>query len=105
MPELHAASEGMLKWLKAPTLPRPFVLDLLDFVLGNSAAVFRSGSAYIAQTAHDYVASSNAHMPCTCMPMHILVHGFCSFVLYYVSLVNLNIELVLACLQHAECLR
>lgn len=40
-PELHAASEGMLKWLKAPTLPRPFVLDLLDFVLGNSAAVFR----------------------------------------------------------------
>ena len=41
MLELHAASEGMLKWLKAPTLPRPFVLDLLDFVLGNSAAVFR----------------------------------------------------------------
>lgn len=41
MPGLHAASEGMLKWLKAPTLPRPFVLDLLDFVLGNSAAVFR----------------------------------------------------------------
>ena len=36
-----AASEGMLKWLKAPALPRPFVLDLLDFVLGNSAAVFR----------------------------------------------------------------
>ena len=38
---LCAASEGMLKWLKAPTLPRPFVLDLLDFVLANSAAVFR----------------------------------------------------------------
>lgn len=37
----YAASEGMLKWLKAPTLPRPFVLDLLDFVLANSAAVFR----------------------------------------------------------------
>jgi hypothetical protein len=73
MPELHAASEGMLKWLKAPTLPRPFVLDLLDFVLGNSAAVFRWGSVYFAQSAHAYEGSSGAHMPCTCMPVHRVV--------------------------------
>ncbi|DBA68408.1 TPA: hypothetical protein ACH3X2_013711 [Trebouxia sp. C0005] len=43
---MATASEGMLKWLKAPTLPRPFVLDLLDFVLGNSAAVFRTMPAF-----------------------------------------------------------
>lgn len=43
---MATASEGMLKWLKAPALPRPFVLDLLDFVLGNSAAVFRSIPAF-----------------------------------------------------------
>lgn len=36
----------MLVWLKAPALPRPFVLDLLDFVLGNSAAVFRELPAF-----------------------------------------------------------
>ena len=44
---LFAASEGMLKCLKAPTLRRPFVLDLLDFVLGNSAAVFRYNTALL----------------------------------------------------------
>ena len=36
-----AANEAMLKWLKAPSLPRVFVLDLLDFVLSNTAPVFR----------------------------------------------------------------
>lgn len=38
---LCAASEAMLRWLKAPALPRSFVLDLLDFVLANHATVFR----------------------------------------------------------------
>lgn len=28
-------------WLKSPSLPRTFVLELLDFVLTNSPAVFR----------------------------------------------------------------
>jgi len=65
MPELHAASEGMLKWLKAPTLPRPFVLDLLDFVLGNSAAVFRWGSAYFAQ--RHMITRAGAMLTCMCM--------------------------------------
>ena len=36
----------MLAWLKAPALPRPFVLDLLDFVLGNSARVFHELPAF-----------------------------------------------------------
>ena len=36
----------MLHWLRAPALPRPFVMDLLDFVLGNSAAVFRELPAF-----------------------------------------------------------
>ncbi|BDA41918.1 Protein MON2 homolog [Coccomyxa sp. Obi] len=40
------ANSAMLVWLKAPALPRPFVLDLLDFVLGNSAAVFRELPAF-----------------------------------------------------------
>lgn len=35
----------MLKWLRAPTLPRYFVLDLLDFVLSNTATVFRCADA------------------------------------------------------------
>lgn len=41
-----AANAAMLHWLKAPALPRPFVMDLLDFVLGNSAAVFRELPAF-----------------------------------------------------------
>ena len=41
-----AANTAMLAWLKAPALPRPFVLDLLDFVLGNSARVFRELPAF-----------------------------------------------------------
>ncbi|KAK9834027.1 hypothetical protein WJX81_004391 [Elliptochloris bilobata] len=40
------ANEAMLKWLRAPALPRPFVLELLDFVLGHSAAVFREIPAF-----------------------------------------------------------
>ena len=36
----------MLLWLRAPALPRPFVMDLLDFVLGNSAPVFRELPAF-----------------------------------------------------------
>lgn len=36
----------MLHWLRAPALPRPFVMDLLDFVLGNSAPVFRELPAF-----------------------------------------------------------
>lgn len=36
----------MLKWLRAPALPRPFVLELLDFVLGHSAALFREIPAF-----------------------------------------------------------
>lgn len=43
---LRAANSAMLVWLKAPALPRPFVLELLDFVLGNSAAVFRELPAF-----------------------------------------------------------
>ena len=31
----------MLKWLRSPALPRYFVLDLLDFMLSNTASVFR----------------------------------------------------------------
>ena len=42
----RAANTAMLAWLKAPALPRPFVLDLLDFVLGNSARVFRELPAF-----------------------------------------------------------
>ncbi|KAK9868608.1 hypothetical protein WJX84_001848 [Apatococcus fuscideae] len=38
---MATASEAMLRWLKAPALPRSFVLDLLDFVLANHATVFR----------------------------------------------------------------
>ena len=41
-----AANAAMLHWLKAPALPRPFVMDLLDFVLGNSAPVFRELPAF-----------------------------------------------------------
>ena len=41
-----AANEAMLKWLRAPALPRPFVLELLDFVLGHSAALFREIPAF-----------------------------------------------------------
>lgn len=41
-----AANTAMLHWLKAPALPRPFVLDLLDFVLSNSARVFRELPAF-----------------------------------------------------------
>lgn len=41
-----AANEAMLKWLRAPALPRPFVLELLDFVLGHSAALFRDIPAF-----------------------------------------------------------
>ena len=36
----------MLKWLRAPALPRPFVLELLDFVLGHSAVLFREIPAF-----------------------------------------------------------
>lgn len=36
----------MLKWLRAPALPRPFVLELLDFVLGHSVFVFREIPAF-----------------------------------------------------------
>jgi len=43
---VRAANEAMLKWLRAPALPRPFVLELLDFVLGHSAAVFREIPAF-----------------------------------------------------------
>ncbi|KAK9810126.1 hypothetical protein WJX72_005196 [[Myrmecia] bisecta] len=43
---MATANEAMLKWLKAPALPRPFVLDLLDFVLANSVAVFRTIPAF-----------------------------------------------------------
>jgi hypothetical protein len=42
----RAANTAMLAWLRAPALPRPFVLDLLDFVLGNSARVFRELPAF-----------------------------------------------------------
>lgn len=41
-----ASTEAMLKWLRAPTLPRYFVLDLLDFVLSNTATVFRTVPAF-----------------------------------------------------------
>ncbi|KAK9811035.1 hypothetical protein WJX73_008056 [Symbiochloris irregularis] len=41
-----ASSEAMLRWLRAPTLPRYFVLDLLDFVLTNTADVFRTVPAF-----------------------------------------------------------
>ena len=36
-----ASSEALLKWLRSPALPRYFVLDLLDFVLANTPAIFR----------------------------------------------------------------
>ena len=36
-----ASSEAMLKWLRSPALPRYFVLDLLDYVLANTPAIFR----------------------------------------------------------------
>jgi hypothetical protein len=45
--DMHAAANAaMLHWLKAPSLPRPFVMDLLDFVLGNSAPLFRELPAF-----------------------------------------------------------
>jgi hypothetical protein len=33
-------------WLKAPQLQRPFIFDVLEFVLGNSAHVFRTIPAF-----------------------------------------------------------
>jgi len=34
------------QWLKTPSLPRTFVLEILDFVLTNSSAIFRSLPAF-----------------------------------------------------------
>lgn len=34
------------KWLKTPSLPRTFVLEMLDFVLTNSAQLFRCLPAF-----------------------------------------------------------
>lgn len=34
------------QWLKTPSLPRTFVLEILDFVLTNSAPIFRALPAF-----------------------------------------------------------
>eukprot|EP00884_Botryococcus_braunii_P011071 jgi/Botrbrau1/19966/Bobra.0059s0082.1 len=43
---MTTANEAMLRWLNVPDLPRPFVLDLLDFVLGNNPAIFMTNPAF-----------------------------------------------------------
>lgn len=65
---LHVASDGMLKWLKAPALPRPFVLDLLDFVLANSAGVFR----YVV-TLHHYRLSRSDGIADDCLLLCVAI--------------------------------
>ena len=42
-----ASSEAMLKWLRSPALPRYFVLDLLDYLLANTAAIFRCAAQLV----------------------------------------------------------
>ncbi len=34
------------KWLRSPILPKSFVLDLLDFVLGANAVVFQTSPVF-----------------------------------------------------------
>ena len=45
--ELPAVAAGAeCAWLRSPMLPRTFVLELLDFVLGANAATFRASPVF-----------------------------------------------------------
>ena len=78
---LHAGVPPV--WLKSPSLPRSFVLELLDFVLTNSPAVFRElapfQSALAARMPQLIQAQLQDHLDAGAASASFAINNFTTF--------------------------